>query len=135
MSSPYNAPKTFDHNIESNDIDQLNVSASWKKKFHRIERAGGFKLPKLQDLSFGERFGLMFNIWGFLFTFIYLFIKGMWRQALIAIGIWVILGIVSVFVSPNIVRGLGIGFGAFISMRVAPCYYRVKVLNDKRWFI
>ena len=60
-------------------IDSLDVSESWKRKFHVMDDLNSITDPKekkayFKSLSWGERFGQS-NILAFLFSFIYFFIK------------------------------------------------------------
>lgn len=61
----------------------LDVPEKWKQKFALIEKAGGPKLPKYNELAGNERSKVIFNIWGFLFGPFYYLAKGMWKKAIV----------------------------------------------------
>ncbi len=129
----YDAPESQSEGSKQ-VIDNLNVSESWKRKFRNVEKAGGIQLPKFKELSFGERFGIGFNIWAFFFGWIYFLVKGMPKQALIAFGISLACMVVALFLPQGAAYGLGAGVGVFYSSRACILNYRIKVLQDTGWF-
>ncbi len=81
MTNPeYSSTKATDTSVQA-------VSDAWKQKFALIEKAGGAQLPKIRELAFGERFKIIFNVWGFLFGPIYYFAKGMWKKGIVIFAI------------------------------------------------
>jgi hypothetical protein len=121
------------------DIDGLDVSASWKQKFHLIEKAGGPKQPKLKALSSGERFKIGFNILAFLFGPFYYLAKGMWKRAFSLFGLCAVVVIVLAVILEllglgRITRALGYGAAAVFAVRANIDYYKKCVLGDNGWW-
>ena len=121
-------------------IDSLDVSESWKRKFHVMDDLNSIKDPKekkayFKSLSWGERFGQS-NILAFLFSFIYFLIKGMWKPALTFFVIYAVL-IVALLVlnveKDSIYRAAGIGYGVLAMTRANVLYYTKKVLGKDLW--
>lgn len=132
-----NTPIASDHHPL---IDSLDVSDGWKRKFHLIADLESFTNPKdkrayMKSLSWGDRFGLS-NILAFLFSWIYFFIKGMWKAGLAYLGIWIALIVVlAVFDVTNdtVTRIVGLGYSAMAMTRANLLYYSKKVLNKDLW--
>jgi len=128
MSDTPRPTPTFD------PIARLDVSDTWKRRFRKIEQAGGPGLPNFRDLSFGERFGLNFNFLAFLFGPIYFLAKGLWRQALsyfgIAIGIGLLMGLFGIETGS---RAIGYGLAAVFAMRANVSYYQRVVQGEAPW--
>ena len=94
------------------------------------------KKAYFKSLSWGERFGQS-NILAFLFSFIYFFIKGMWKPGLTFLGIYVVLLIVLLVLNidnDSIYRAAGIGYGVVAMTRANILYYSKKVLGKELWF-
>lgn len=126
--------------VTTNFRQDPNLSDKWKYRFEFYEQNGlmpfwGSKeyTAKLKALSFGNRLKVIMNIWSFFFPFIYLFILGLWKKALLVIGIIIILNIISLFIPMPIARGLGLGTAAFIASRVNGYYYLLKVKGKQDW--
>ena len=122
-------------------IDSLDVSKSWKRKFHVMDDLNSITDPKekkayFKSLTWGERFGQS-NILAFLFGFIYFFVKGMWKPGLTFLGISVVLLIVLVVLNienDSIYRAAGIGYSVVAMTRANIFYYSKKVLGKELWF-
>ena len=122
-------------------IDSLDVSESWKRKFHVMDDLNSITDPKekkayFKSLSWGERFGQS-NILAFLFGFIYFFVKGMWKPGLTFLGISVVLLIVLLVLNienDSIYRAAGIGYSVVAMTRANILYYSKKVLGKELWF-
>lgn len=115
-------------------IARLDVSASWKRKFRLIDKAGGPDLPQFRDLPFGERLGVNFNVLGFLFGPFYFLAKGLWRQAVL----YFIFALALFFVFEamglgKFARSIGYGLAAAYALRANVSYYRKVVLGDAPW--
>ena len=121
-------------------IDSLDVSESWKRKFHIIDDLNSIKDPKekkayFKSLTWGERFGQS-NIWAFLFGCIYFFCKGMWKPGITFFCISVVLLVLMVVLNIDndaVARAVGIGFGCFAMTRANVLYYTKKVLGKDLW--
>ena len=121
-------------------IDSLDVSDGWKRKFHVIDDMQNIKDPKerkayFKSLTWGERFGQS-NILAFLFSWLYFFIKGMWRAGLTFLGLYIVL-IVGLVVfnidSEAFARAAGLAFGITAMTRANIIYYTKKVLGKDLW--
>ncbi|MDO4694995.1 MAG: DUF2628 domain-containing protein [Eikenella sp.] len=137
--NPYRAPQSAglaDTGNRSRIIEQLDVAESWKKRFHLIEKAGGEKLPRIKELSFGERISVGFNVWTMLFGVIYLLIKGMWKLALSYLAAAVLLSFAASALEAAgwkagnaLFFGLAAGFAAITNRN----YYKKMVLGRSDW--
>ncbi|MDR3351655.1 MAG: DUF2628 domain-containing protein [Zoogloeaceae bacterium] len=94
-----------------------------------------------KNLTGAERLKVAINLWAFFFSFIYLFILGLWRQAvlvlLIAIGLGVTVGLVGLFLPEKIGDALGqgvfIAFNILVAFRANTWYYREKTKGGAGW--
>lgn len=114
-------------------IEQLDVSESWKKRFRLIEKAGGEKMPRFKELTFGERFSINFNILAFLFGFIYLLIKGLWKTALLLLVLTLVIACIEVFFGFNMGNAPYIGLSAGVATLANRLYYKKMVLGRIDW--
>ncbi len=112
----------------------------WKKRFALIERAGGLKMTRFKDLSFGERMRCNFNLLAGLFGPIYYATKGMWKRGLTYVG----LGLAGIIMLETLITLAGFGHvldgvhytGAWIGLfgyQANRDYYKKIVLGDNRW--
>lgn len=112
----------------------------WKKRFELIERAGGLKMTRLKDLSFGERIRCNFNLLAGLFGPIYYATKGMWKRGLAYVG----LGLAGIVMLETLISLAGFGHlldgvhytGGWIGLFAYQAnrdYYKKIVLGDNRW--
>jgi len=126
--------------------NDASLSEKWKFRFDFFEKHGvpghGIPTPEFKAafkaLSFGERIKLNSNFYAFFFGFIYYgFFLKLWRQALIILGITLILGLVAaIFNLPdNLLRGLGIGLALVFGMRANALYYLKRTQGDIGWKI
>ncbi|WP_114971115.1 DUF2628 domain-containing protein [Rhodoferax ferrireducens] len=113
------------------------LSDAWTRRFALIEKAGGPKLPKMKELSFAERFQLIFNIWAFLFGPFYYAANGMWKKGLTLLGVC----LVAVIILAIILEAIGISpdaaafFAAGVfSRRSSTDFYKKMVLGDDGWW-
>jgi hypothetical protein len=114
-----------------------DLSKSWKKKFSIIEKAGGTKLPKVRELTFGELFLINLNFWAYLFGPFYYLAKGMWKKAVLLFGLCVIgAAVLDAILESN-------GMASTITRFIAPAvfgvranmdYYKKVMLGENRWW-
>jgi len=118
-------------------ILNLDVSDSWKNKFALIEKAGGVRLQKFNELTSGERM-VIFNVLGALFCFMYYLAKGMWKKAIVLTSISIVL----IFIIDAILESMDMG-NSKITYFVSPAifatranidYYKKMVLGDNGWW-
>jgi len=138
----YAAPKAEVRDVVDTpqlNIDELAVSATWKRRFHLIETAGGVRLVRLKELPFGDRMRVSFNVLAFLFGPLYYLAKGLWRKAItfliVAVIIVASLSIVLNNATFDVVdRALGYGLAAIFATRANIDYYKRMVLKDNGWW-
>lgn len=114
------------------------IPESWKRIFDLIEKAGGPKLKKARDLSFGDMSKVSFNGFGFLFGPIYYLVKGMWKKAIVLLSICLI----AIVILDLILDAMGIS-NSMVTNFIAPAmfanranidYYKKMVLGDNGWW-
>ena len=139
--NPYAPPNATvaDADRAGADIDALDVSESWKKRFRLIRRAGGPGMPHAKDLSFGERSRIMFNVLAFLFGPVYYLFKGMWRKALtLFVSVTAVVFVIALILELNGLgeysRSLAYGAAAFFGIRANVDYYKKMVLREDGWW-
>ena len=139
--NPYAPPQANVERAEdaAADIDGLDVSESWKRRFRLIQRAGGPRMPQAKDLSFGERSKAMFNVLAFLFGPVYYLFKGMWRKALtFFVSVTAVVFVIALILELNGLgeysRSLAYGAAAFFGIRANIDYYKKMVLRDNGWW-
>jgi hypothetical protein len=127
-----------------------HLSEKWKFRFGFFEKYGIPKwrwrtAPELRTafklLSFRDRIKISANWYAFFFGFIYYaFFLKLWRQALILIGIYLVLIILGIIFGPfnvsgSIFRGMGFAYSIFCSMRANVLYYLKRTQGDIGWMI
>jgi len=113
------------------------IPAGWQRKFALLEKAGGPKMPKYRDLSFSERRGLLFSLWGFFFGPFYYLAKGMWKKAISLTAVCTVLIVVLalIFSAMHWSDGiLNIVAGVIFAVRANIDYYKKMVLGDNGWW-
>lgn len=116
-----------------------NLSALWRIRFDLIEKAGGPTCQRFRQLSFGERFRLVFNIWAVLFGPIYYLAKGMWRKAITMLGLSVVAQVLTGTLAPDgglelLNTGLNTMIGAWFWLSANINYYKKVVCGDNGWW-
>ena len=112
-------------------------SPKWQFRFNFFDRHGGPQAPgfkaAFKALKFGEKLKINMNFYAFFFGWIYFFILGLWRKALVLIGLWVLL-IVCAFLLPEIVaRGLGTAFSVLTGMVANYAFYLDRIKGSTSW--
>jgi hypothetical protein len=126
-------------------MKQVDVSNKWKARFTLIEKAGGVKLTKLNQLSFSEKFTIIFNIWGLLFGPIYYLYLGLWRKAIsytLFMAVFIFGFSLFLIMWANVdkatlrmfLNGGQTGFAVLFSVLASIDYYKKTVVGDKRWW-
>lgn len=77
-----------------------------------------------------------FNILALLFGPIYYLIKGLWQQALVYTGAWLVTVVVlaSLGVNDMLLQAVGFGFTALFATRANIGYYKKEVFGEATWF-
>ncbi|MDR2689669.1 MAG: DUF2628 domain-containing protein [Azoarcus sp.] len=129
--------------------DDPELSETWKFRFDFYERYG---LPSLKPsaefqaafkaLPFKDRAKINVSIWAFFFSFIYLFIIGLKRQAALTLGVLIVVMVVGIGVSvmlgmvgEMIFRALCFLYSALVGWRTTLWYYKLKTTGDIGWEI
>lgn len=118
----------------SSAIERLDVSQKWKARFRAIERAGGPKLPQFKQLPVAERRLAQLNWLAFLLGPFYFLAKGLWRQAVVYLGMAV--ACVLLFEAlgwDKVANAVGYGFAAVYMLRANVSYYQRVVLGAPPW--
>lgn len=124
-------------------IDSLNISDQKKQVFHMInthhllEKKGGLtmidiKKAKDAGISFKDRLAML-SIWGFLFSFIYYFVVGMWKKGLSILGLTLVIVVIEVVLDRNLIILNAIPSALSMMMAIGD-QYRTKVLKEDFWF-
>jgi hypothetical protein len=120
------------------NIPVQETSEAWKKTFALLEKAGGPKLPKANELAFRERSKVSFNSLGFVFGPFYYLAKGMWRKAISLFA----LCIVAIVILAIILDAVGMSdeipiyliSSVVFATRANIDYYKKIVLGDHGWW-
>lgn len=118
--------------MNSEKINSLNVSDSWKDKFRNIESAEPISLSPLPNFKYPKKlnFWTKLNTLAFLFNFIYYAIKGMWKKGLVLFGINVLVVIILSIIAPQF-TGMAWIVPAVLAQQMANTdFYRFKVLDE-----
>jgi hypothetical protein len=113
------------------------ITEAWQKVFDLLEKAGGPKQQKINELAFSERRRVVFNVWGFLFGPFYYLAKGMWKKAIVLFALCVVaVAIVSIICEAMGVSDFITYFisSAVFGTRANIDYYKKMVLGDDGWW-
>ena len=77
--------------------EQKVYGKAWEKRFTLLDKCIDTdrwhpNVAKTKELAYGERISIGFNIWGFLFSAIYYYAKGMWAKASLMLATFFLLG-------------------------------------------
>ena len=92
----------------------------------------------LKKLTFMERILVQQNFLGFFFTFIYLIFLKLWKQAAMAFGFLLVVGVTGGMLGlpDNLLNDIGLTVGFHVSMRVNYWYFLKKAKGkDIGWMI
>ena len=120
-----------------NAIDLSRFSAKWQFRFNFYQQHGSPKDPRFapawKALPVGERLTININFLALFFSWIYLLTLGMWRKALVVIGINIALAIVSMFLPDVVGRMLFIAMNLLVASSTNYSYYLEKVEGRASW--
>ncbi len=122
------------------DMDSFNTSQyspKWQFRFNFFEKHGapnapGFK-EALQTLPFGEKVKVNFNFFALFFTWIYLFILGLWRKAIVVLAVTVALYVVAMILPGFIGRTLLVVWSLLVAITTNYAYYLDRVKGNTSW--
>ncbi|HEY4374402.1 MAG TPA: DUF2628 domain-containing protein [Burkholderiales bacterium] len=122
------------------DIDALDISDTWKKRFKAMRKAGYPERFDRNALDADEKKHLQpFNILGYLFGPFYYFSKGMWKKGiLLTVGVIVIITLLDIALRAmglaSFAGALKFGGPAVFAAKVNMDYYKTMVRGDKGWW-
>ena len=143
QANPFNPPRSNVADLADSleaDIDSLPVSATWKKRFNWLKKAGGPSMPNLKTMPKAERKGFsLFNILAFLFGPFYYLAKGMWRKGIslfiVCVAVVIALEFLLVMIGfGQFGKALGYGVAAVFAVRANIDYYKKMVLGENGWW-
>lgn len=113
------------------------VSPKWQFRFDFFQQHGAPKTKEyreaLKALPFGDKLKVNVNLFALFFGCIYLAILGMWRKALVVLGLNVILVVLS-FVMPDIVaRALWAALNIAVGMSTNYSFFMERVKGKESW--
>jgi hypothetical protein len=122
--------------MEQASTDFSSFRPVWAKRFSEIAKAQPKRLGLRPEFENPKALsgGVKFNFWAFFFSSIYYLIKGMWRKALVLIGINLLLVIGLSLFDPALANLAAIVVGALAATMANFDYYRKKVLHETFWF-
>ncbi|MCO4161401.1 DUF2628 domain-containing protein [Citrobacter amalonaticus] len=114
------------------------LSEKWQARFAFYDQYGlpGFwKTPPLyasgyKTLSFSQRMNMGFNVWAFVFSFIYLFYLGLWKKGITVLLLFLAVGAISIAYDVSII---GYAISALVGFRANIWFYLLKVKNEQTW--
>ena len=142
MENPYQAPSArLEQSVTSPDIDSLDISETWKRRFRLIEQAGPYvkgNYRNIKSLAPKERRAIGFNTLAFIFSIIYYFAKGMPKKALALLGIsWLFAAAITItevvfqFSAPNTLFWIPVS--AIAGVLANQDYYQKVVKGQDMW--
>ncbi|MDQ7997708.1 MAG: DUF2628 domain-containing protein [Luteibacter sp.] len=124
---------------EAEFVSDPSLNAKWNTRFAFFERFGGPSSPQykaeLKKLPFRQKLIVNGNFFAFFFGPIYFFILGLWKKALVILGLEVAIIIaLMIFNAPDgFYRGVGTGFNVFYMLVANYAYYLKRVKGQDNW--
>lgn len=118
--------------------ERAPLSPKWQFRFDFFDRHGGPSSPEFKPAfkalpSIGDRLKINMNFFAFFFGWIYFFILGLWRKAIVLIGISLLVGVLA-FVLPRMVaNGLGVAYSVLVGMIANYAFYLDRVKGSTSW--
>ncbi|HGY1230420.1 TPA: DUF2628 domain-containing protein [Citrobacter farmeri] len=114
------------------------ISKKWQARFAFYDQYGlpGFwKTPPLyasayKALTLWQRMNIGFNIWAFVFSFIYLFCVGLWKKAIIVLLLFLVINVISIAYD---ITFLGYAVCGFTGFKANTWFYLLKVKKEQTW--
>ena len=125
------------------------VSPRWQKKFDLLEKVCGGHITSLSAILWNKapaggqkptfKDTLILTCWpAFVFGFLWYFYKGMWKKALVFVGISVVLSVLlDIFFGEKFetaALGVGIGYSMFVGRMATVDYYRQLKHGFNDWW-
>ncbi len=120
-----------------NAVDLNRFSPKWQFRFNFFQQHGAPREPGFKQawkaLSFGDRLKINVNLFAFFFNWVYLLILGMWRKAIVVIGIYCALIVLAFMLPEIVVRALWIATSFLVASSTNYAYYLEKVKGSTSW--
>lgn len=87
----------------------------------------------LKAMPFAKRFWFMTNFMAFFFSFVYYFVKGLWKQGLVLVGITVLLSVVVAVLPQGMGYGVGVGYSILLGMSASYQLYLKEIKGVDTW--
>ncbi|KLD79255.1 DUF2628 domain-containing protein [Xanthomonas hyacinthi] len=118
--------------------ERAPLSPKWQFRFDFFDRHGGPASPDFKAAfkalpSFGDRLKINMNFFAFFFGWIYFFILGLWRKAIVLIGISLLIGVLSFFLPGMVVNGLGVGYSVLVGLIANYAFYLDRKKGSTSW--
>lgn len=123
------------------DLRYSDLPVVWQQRFAFFDAYGPpNSSPQAREafrrLSFWDKQRLNVNIWAFLFSFLYFFVKGMWRKGLVLAAMAVAVGVLVEFVlhlSESSAVGASFAVPALAMTTANYAYYLHRVQRSTSW--
>lgn len=120
--------------------DSTQLPPVWQQRFafYRLHGQVG-STPEAQAaykvLPFSAKLRLAFNIWAFLFGWLYFVVKGMWRKGLTVLALGLALGALcaALEVSDNVTVALAMGYNGMVATLANYAYYLEVAFRSQSW--
>lgn len=123
--------------MQSMTHDYSQYSPKWQFRFNFYDTHGEPKSATFKEamkaLPFKDKLRLNMNWFAFFFGFIYLFVIGLWRKALMLLAISLCCGIALAFLPDAASRAFGIAYSILVGMTANYAYYLDKVKGSTSW--
>lgn len=106
----------------------------WGYRFALIEKAGGAEMPRVRELTFGQRAGLLFNFWAMFFGVFYYLSKGMGKKGFAIVAVSVVAVVIMQAIGGAVGATSGLVMPVLFATRANLDYYKKVVLNDTGWW-
>ncbi len=125
---------------ERETIEALRIIPKWKEKFLAISETkplGGGMAPQFEDKVKYKAlpFWTKYSAWGLVFGIFFYFFKGMWKKALLILGLTIVLSIVA-----ESIHSAPLMFASYVMPVIITLvhgnidYYRKVVLGEDFWW-
>ncbi|WP_419868412.1 DUF2628 domain-containing protein [Chryseobacterium sp. CT-SW4] len=112
-----------------------NYDEVWNERFSFFQKHGAPGSPEYKEAykninGFVNKLRINMNFYAFFFGVIYFLIKGMWKGALLLLGLNICIFIITLFLPNGVAGGVGAAYGILCGMAANYAYYRKEVLGE-----
>jgi hypothetical protein len=124
---------------EAEFVTDPTLNAKWNTRFAFFERFGGPSSPRYKEefkkLPFRQKLLVNGNFFALFFGPIYFVILGLWKKALVILGIEVAVMVVMTLINvpEGLYRGIGMAFSLFYMLSANYAYYLKRVKGQDNW--